>query len=339
MLDKIIAGNIYNSFKKGGYPIGRVRSGMKKVADTGKSGDWVKVDSSEDKPKSESSSVDVTAEEVKKYESELPKPSVDQTWAAYEIFLGMVADETTKSLVAFGTGGVGKTFLKENVLQKNGLTAFNEEEHNINEPEKYDYINISGAASASAVYQMMFEHNGKLLVFDDCDSVLKDQNAVNFFKAALDISGDGTVSYKSTTPMRTEKTTGSDVTSTGLYNVPGRFKFTGSVIFISNLSPKEMPQPLIDSRCLSVDLSMSKDETIKRLNNILPKMDVKNAKGKSLGASEEEKKMALDFLTKHKDDIRIGKLNARTLGNIIKIIHSTKGSSNWEDSALTLLFN
>jgi hypothetical protein len=45
MLQGIIANNIKDSFidiKKGGYPVGTVRNGYKKVADTGGKGDWIK---------------------------------------------------------------------------------------------------------------------------------------------------------------------------------------------------------------------------------------------------------------------------------------------------------
>jgi 8-oxo-dGTP pyrophosphatase MutT (NUDIX family) len=331
--------------KKGGYPIGTVRNGFKKVADTGGKGDWIAVNHQE-KPavresKKKDDSEDISAE-VKEYEEKLPpKPTSEQTWKAYGLFCNMVVDGTTKSLVAFGTGGVGKTFTLESVLQKKGMVGYDEEQgHNINEPHNYDYIKITGSANGSSVYQALFEHNGKLIIFDDCDSALKDENAVNFFKGALDSSGDGTISYKPSSPLRTDKLEGSVTTPTGLNNVPSRFKFKGQVIFISNLAPDKIPQPLIDSRCLSVDLSMSKDETIKRIQNILPKMDIKDARGNSLGATLEEKQMALDFLNEHRNDIRIGKLNARTLGNIIKVIHSSKGEGeDWKDAAETLLFN
>lgn len=284
--------------------------------------------------------VDISEEEITIYEESILKPTVDQTWNAYQIFLNMVVDGTTKSLVAFGTGGVGKTFLCDEILKKNGLKEFNEEKHNLNHSKEYDFVKISGAASGAGVYQTLFEFSDKLIIFDDCDSVLKDQNAVNFFKGCLDSSGNGTISYKSSTPMRTDKQEGASLTSTGLTNVPNRFKFTGSVIFISNLPPTEIPQPLIDSRCLSVNLSMTKVETIERLNKILPKMKVLDSKGNPIqGITPEEKILALNFLDKHKDNIRIGKLNARVILSILKVIHSTKGTSNWEDAALSLLYN
>lgn len=328
--------------KKGGLPIGTTKNGMRKVADTGGKGDWVSIKELEEKNKQQSKAeIQVTDEEIAAYDESIEQPSVNQRWNAYELFCNMVADGTTKSLVAFGTGGVGKTFVSQSVFEKLGLRAFDEDKHDINSVDDYDYVKITGSANASSVYKALFEFNGKTLMFDDCDSALKDAVAVDFFKGALDSSGDGGISYSPTQPIKTDRiTTGTKFTPTGISILPNRFKFTGNVIFISNMSPKEIPQPLIDSRCLSVDLSMTAQETIDRIKNILPKMDIKDSKGNSLNATKEEKELAINFLDKYKNKIRAGKLNARTLGNIIKVIHASKNvSSNWEDAALTLLSN
>lgn len=276
---------------------------------------------------------------IEEYNEEIPKPNVEERWNAYGLFCNMVASGVTKSLVAFGTGGVGKTYTLMQELKSLGLKEYDDDSHDINYPQDFDYVKITGSASGSAVYKALFEYNGKLLIFDDCDSVLRDQSAVNFLKGALDSTGDGSISYSSSVQLKTDKSEGAALTSTGITLVPNRFKFKGQVIFISNLPPEEIPQPLIDSRCLSINLSMTKEETIERLEKIMPKMDILDAKGRSLRASKEDKRMALDFLNRYKDKIREGKLNARTLGNIVKIIHSSDGKNNWESAALALLSN
>lgn len=243
-----------NRFEKGGFPIGTIRNGYEKIADTGGSGDWKKLDAGDPKhlkdtgkkqeSKPQSTSGNVSDEQIAEYEKRIPKPSVDQTWKAYETFANMVCTGITKSLVAFGTGGVGKTFTMKKVLENNGMVEFDESIHDINNPDEYDYVKITGAGSGSSVYQALFEHQDKLIIFDDCDSVLRDQNAVNFFKGALDSTGDGTISYKASTPIRTKREDGADVTATGITTVPDRFKFKGSVVFISNLPPEDIPTPL-----------------------------------------------------------------------------------------------
>lgn len=278
-------------------------------------------------------------EEVEEYEAAIPKPNVVERWDAYSLFCNMVSTGITKSLVAFGTGGVGKTFTMMQELDNSGLKEFDSDANDINHPGEFDYVKITGSASGLAVYKALFEYNDKLIIFDDCDSVLKDQNAVNFLKGALDSSGDGSISYSSSSPLKTDKLEGAAFSSTGIPMVPNRFKFTGKVMVISNLSPQEMPQPLIDSRCLSIDLSMSKEETIDRIKSILPKMKILDASGKPLKLDPEDKEKAINFLDKYKHSIREGKLNARTLGNIVKIIHASKGTNVWESAALALLSN
>lgn len=280
----------------------------------------------------------ISEDEIDELDDALPKPSVDQRWKAYGVFLDMVIDGSSKGLVAFGTGGVGKTFQMEQKLEEKGLKGFDEDVHDLNNSDDYDYVKIGGKASPSAVYQALFEFQDKIVIFDDCDSALKDPDAVNFFKNALDSSGDGTISYKASTPIKTDRIKGAKEMASGEnFLVPNRFKFKGSVIFISNLPVQKMPQPLVDSRCLAIDLSMSRTETLERMGAILDKIKIKDRAGNPLSISSKEKKQALDFLSTHSDKIREGKLNARTLLNIMKVIHASP--NDWEEIATTLLYN
>lgn len=280
----------------------------------------------------------VSEEDIDDFEETMERPSVEERWKAYDTFLRMVTDKIAKGLVAFGTGGVGKTFTSDSVLEEKGLRAFDEDIHKLDDDSNYDYVRITGKASPSAIYQALFEFQDKLLIFDDCDSALKQQDSINFFKGALDSSGDGTISYKAATPIKTDRVKGAKESASGdNMLVPNRFKFKGSVIFISNLSPEEMPQPLVDSRCLAIDLSMTVDETLNRMQTILPHVKIKDAQGNDLKMSMSEKQQALDFLKKYATKIRPGKINARTLLNIAKVIHSSP--KNWEDTAKTLLAN
>lgn len=293
----------------------------------------------EEEPKKEQT-YEPSEEEIKEYEKFIPIPSVNERWDTYGLFCNMVASGVTKSMVSFGTGGVGKTYTLMQELSKLKLKEFDSDYSDINHPEEFDYVKITGSASGVALYKALFEYNNKLIIFDDCDSVLKDSTAVNILKGALDSTGDGTISYSSSQAIKTDKLDGADFTSTGIPLVPNRFKFKGKVIFISNLKAEDIPQPLIDSRCLSIDLSMTKEETIERINTILPNLKVLDTSGKPLKVSKQDKIDALTFLDKYKDSIREGKLNARTLGNIIKIIHSSRENNiPWQSAALALLSN
>jgi DNA-binding NarL/FixJ family response regulator len=90
-----------------------------------------------------------------------------------------------------------------------------------------------------------------MLVFDDCDSILLDDVALNLLKGALDSGKKRVISWLSeSAALRRE-------------GIPDRFEFKGSVIFITNLKFDQMKsQKLRDhldalqSRCHYLDLTL-----------------------------------------------------------------------------------
>jgi hypothetical protein len=308
---------------------------------------------------------------------ELPEISTEDKWNSYELFGTMLCLKQGKSMIAYGSGGVGKSYTlmgKNQIFDKYGMKAFDEEiseeyketEEEPNEDEdedtsgednprmasgifldknSYDYIKVTGKVTAPEMYKMLMEHNGKVVVFDDCDSVLKDDNAVNILKGALDTSGDGTISYKVAGDVKTmyanivgaRKKPGKN--GAVEYILPKRFKFTGQVVFISNLSNAQMPQALI-SRALNVDLTMNADETSERLQQIYPHMNFQDPEGNELDVSLEDKKAAADFIHKYRHALNASDLNARTLGKIAlmkKTATDMGGNFDWKKAAISML--
>jgi hypothetical protein len=249
-----------------------------------------------------------------KQESESDKIAKEKTgdvgtrFETFEMMTNAVIKGRSKSMIAYGTGGVGKTYTVTKQLEKAGKVPFDEEKMEPGDSD-YDYVKITGKATPGAVYRELYKHNGKTLVFDDCDSVLKNPDAVNFFKGALDTSGDGTISYGS---FKAPKDENGD-------EMPQRFKFNGRVIFISNLSADEMPQPL-KSRGLKIDLSMDKKQTLDRMRQIATDKGGKMQNLKFPGIekySDADMKGVLDYLDKNKD--HIGDLNTRTIGKVLAL--------------------
>lgn len=256
----------------------------------------------------------------------LAKPDVKTRWSAYRTFLDMVAGGLTKAAIAYGTGGVGKTYNLKQVFEKRGLEEYDLDKHVSGMPT-YDYIKITGKATPTAMYKALYEHNGKIVVFDDCDSVLKDETCVNILKGALDTTGDGTVSYLSGKPIKD---------SDGVA-LPQSFKFQGRAVFVSNLDTEEMPQPL-RSRSLTIDLTMTAKETMVMLKEIVHKMPFQDYKGNPIEVSHEDRADAVDFLDSIHDSVNIGDLNARTLGQIALIKKKMAGTSeDWKMVAQSML--
>ena len=117
----------------------------------------------------------------------------------------MVVNNTTPSIVVVGQGGLGKTHSVLATIKENFID---------------DFMVVKGYSTARGLYNTLYDNNGKLIVFDDCDSVLEDRVALNILKSALD-------SYEKRTISWSARMNKSDV-------YPQSFDFTGRIIFISN---------------------------------------------------------------------------------------------------------
>jgi hypothetical protein len=187
---------------------------------------------------------------------------------------GMVVDGWTPSLIVTGEGGLGKTHSVLSVINEKGL-------------ENYQYHTIKGYSTARGLYNTLYDNNGKLIIFDDCDSVLEDKVAINILKSALDSYETRKITWSARMNKNDE--------------YPQDFNFTGSIIFISNKSRNSIDDAIL-SRSLTVDLSMTSDEKIERMqhiiDNILPEYPI------------NVKEDALNYLNSRKDDVQ---LNLRSL--------------------------
>lgn len=268
---------------------------------------------------------------------------INAKFKTYEKFVRMTAKGLTKSTIAYGGGGVGKTFtamkqLKSMVNPATGkpFVFYDAKKHDVGSKD-YDVVKITGKATTAGLYKAMFQHNDKLLIFDDCDEVLKDANSINMFKGALDSTGDGTINNISGRPIKDDAGE----------PIPQTYTFGGRAIFISNLSSKDMPQPL-KSRSLRIDLSMNPQQTIDRIKEIskgkdgkLTNIDLQDVNGKAIKYDHDDMDKAIKFMEKHKN--KMGDLNVRTLGSLVKIIHDSKddeeGDDDWQSTAKHFVFS
>ena len=205
---------------------------------------------------------------------------INQRFGFFNDLTSMVVNGATPSLVVLGEGGLGKSYSVTKTIKANNL-------------EDMDYVFFKGYSTARGLYNTLYDNNGKLIVFDDCDSVLDDKVAVNILKSALDSYDKRTISWMS-------KVSKSD-------EYPQHFDFTGRIIFISNKSKDKIDEAIL-TRSLTVDLTMTPDDKISRmeaiLGSILPEYDM------------ADKRAALEFLKSVKDEVS---LNMRMLIMVTKM--------------------
>jgi hypothetical protein len=212
--------------------------------------------------------------------------------------VSMVAKKTIASAIITGQGGLGKTHTVLKALQTNGMAdttdlAQFEIGARINTPKSYKVI--KGFSTAKGLYRTLFEGNGQVLVFDDCDSVLTDPTALNLLKGALDSYGDRWISWNA--DMRDE-------------DLPRTFKFTGTIIFISNKDLERLDQA-VRSRAMCVDLSMTQAQKIERMEVLVADPEFLEEYSKGF------KQDAIDFLRENMNSIK--NLSLRTLIATTKI--------------------
>ncbi len=227
--------------------------------------------------------------------------SINQRFQFLAKFVEMVLSGSMVSTIITGEGGLGKTHAVMEALKKAKLR------------EVKDYVIVKGYATPKALYATLFENNGKIVVFDDCDSVLKDPTAVNLLKGALDSYEKRTISWLQQGFIPSE--------------LPSYFEFTGKVIFISNMDASKM-DGAVKSRSICVDLSMTIQDKIERMQFILPKILPNIALA--------VKEAALEFMAAHSDEAR--EFNVRTLMKISKVANAY-GLKNeeWKSAAKYLL--
>jgi len=104
--------------------------------------------------------------------------------------------------------------------------------------------------------------------------------------------------------------------------LPNRFNFDGRVIFISNKYLHQIPGA-IKSRAMTVEVSLSLDEIVKRIEGVMKYIEI-------TGASESHKREALKFI---KDKVvpskRVEKMDFRTFTDVVKFAMSDSPVEIW----------
>jgi hypothetical protein len=225
----------------------------------------------------------------------------------------MVAKGQTASCVVTGEGGLGKSFTVMKALRDAGLRDVSEMPIGEVIPPRGCFRVVKGFSTAKGLYRILFENQNSIIVFDDCDSILKDPDALNLLKGALDSYDKRYITWN---------------TSINDDGLPRSFEFKGGVVFVSNMAADKISQA-IRSRAMNVDLSMTTDQKIERMETIMRSDEF------MYDVPMPFKIESLDLIRKNKDTA--SEISLRTLINVTKIRNS--GNSNWESLAKYMLVN
>jgi hypothetical protein len=229
------------------------------------------------------------------------KFTINQRFGFLTDMVTMLAKGDQPSVVVTGPGGLGKSHTVTKALTKSGLkdmSILDDFEIGAEVP-KNAFVTIKGYSTPKGLYRTLYENRKSTIVFDDCDSVLKDA-VYSYSKRIISWRAD----------MKDDE-------------LPQSFEFKGRVVFISNLSSSSLDQAIL-TRSMVVDLSMSAEQKIERMRHIATEDDFMPDFDKQF------KTDALELIASLRDDVK--ELSLRTLIQVVKIRKSNP-NNNWKDLA------
>ena len=250
---------------------------------------------------------------------ETDEQAIERIRTRFQILDEMTKAATTgdiRAMIVSGPPGVGKSYGVEKIVEQACL---------------FDKLSgkrlraevVKGSATPIGLYQTLYKYSDKncMLVFDDCDSILVDDVALNLLKGALDSGSKRKISWLSeSSSLRRE-------------GIPDSFNFNGSIIFITNLKFDKMKsQKLKDhldalqSRCHYLDLTLdTMRDKILRIKQIA----ADGALFENMDLDKAAETEVIEFMEEHKNSLREVSLRmAIKLGQLRKSF-----ALRWKDMA------
>lgn len=255
-------------------------------------------------------------------ETETEEEAMDRIKRDFEIVEEMTrssAEGNLKGLIISGPAGIGKSYGVERTLEEGGMLRKFQ-----NKQENYEIV--KGYMRPLSLYKALYSNRGKddVIVFDDCDIVLNDDTSLNLLKAAMDTGKKRILGWGSETSALAEE------------DVPRKFEFQGSIIFITNINfdeprSKRLEPHLkaIKSRCMYLNLEITTtDDMLLRIKQTL--RDGLLRKHNLDMAIQDE---IFAFMAEHVDH-----LNELSLRTVLKMADIRKArGNNWEEYTVRLV--
>lgn len=223
-------------------------------------------------------------------------PQVSKHYSNALDYVKMVARNYTNALLLYGEGGLGKSHLVLKTLKE----------------EKTDFEFVSGYITPLQLVNTLYQHNGALFFFDDCEGLFNDEKTLSILKSATwSVGNERMIMYNSST----EKLT-----------APSKFSCNSRFIFCLNQLPVENPSlEALVNRTLSFPIYFSFKEKIELFFEVA-KQPYKNL-------SKEQRFGVIKFLKEHCSEATEN-LSIRTL---LKGFDMVCYSNDWQRLLLGIL--
>ena len=218
-----------------------------------------------------------------------------------------------RAMIVSGPPGVGKSHGVEEVLDRYATMEL------MGAGKTHEVI--KGAMSPIGLYCKLFKmaDKGKVVVFDDCDSIFQDDLSLNILKAALDSKKNRWIHWNTDSfKLRNE-------------GVPDKFKFEASAIFITNMKFDKVKGKLrehleaLESRCHYMDLTIDSDkDKVLRIKQVISDGMLDDRK-----LPEDVKVDIMDFV-----EMNMSKVRELSLRTVLKVADLAEAfPTKWEAMA------
>jgi len=227
-----------------------------------------------------------------------------------------------RCLIISGPAGMSKSFTVEAIIKAA-------------DPDRKKSIICKGFARATGLYKTLYNYKmpRMVTVFDDCDSVFLDQDALNILKAACDTTEDRTIFWGAETTMTTENGE----------QMPTIFSYEGVIIFLTNYDMEEAIERNVAltphfqafmSRAHYIDIGLkSIRDYIIRIKQIVEE----DGMLRDLGFEPAEEKEILDFIRANSEPcMKFRELTLRLVKKIADLYRARP--TRWKEIAAVTLF-
>lgn len=236
-----------------------------------------------------------------------------------EALTGAAKKGKIRSLIISGPAGVGKSHGVEKRLSKHNVLATLSE-------QELPYTIIKGAMSPIGLYKALYKYReaGKVVVFDDCDTIFEDTLMLNILKAALDSKAKRTICWNTESRVLDRE------------GIPDRFDFQASAIFLTNIDFETVKsnklRPHLDA-LTSRSHYMSCDITTDRERRLRIRQVAEDGLLKDSGLDADSQTQVLDYIDTNFDSLR-----EQSLRTVVKAAELADAfGANWERYAAVSL--
>lgn len=233
-------------------------------------------------------------------------------------YLNFLDSDASPFLVSCGGAGVGKTWGFKKLAELLNLRKFDPEVDKPGDAD-YDWVIATNAKSEKQFQQILKDHNGKIILFDDNDAVLTRNDIKAALKTATDNDPDARVFKDPETNQN--------------------IKFTGKIACITNKSLDSLTTDedgkAVMSRAKKLEINFTVNENLEILKSMYKDMEIN---GLDLDPKEEAKarEEVFHFIIDNKDKLDPAKFTVRKFRDVMLDVQGEKKRNKYASQSAAM---